>query len=60
MKRHYPRTYVEWTSEEDKQLSEQCKKGTPLLEMSKFHEREPVAIRRRLIKLDLIDVQNDT
>lgn len=48
------RAYMKWTSEEDKQLTDQYNQGNEISELAKVFQRQPSAIRSRLSKLGLI------
>src|SRR6266508_1562553 len=50
----HPRAYEKWCAEEDQQLSELCRSGKNVKEISKTLQRQEGAIRSRLAKLNLV------
>lgn len=45
--------YSPWTAAQERTLAEQCRAGTPVLEIARILRRGPGAIRSRLKKLGL-------
>jgi len=50
IKQRYPRAYEKWTSEEDSLLQEKYAQGIAVKEIAKAFQRQPSAIRSRLLK----------
>ncbi len=50
----YPKAYEKWTEDEDNLLRQKFKEGANSQELSEFFERQPSAIRSRLVKLGLV------
>ncbi len=55
IRKEYSKAYEKWTLEEEKALAKQYQDGIPISELAKFFQRQPGAIRSRLLKLDLLD-----
>ena len=51
----YPKAYTLWSKEDDDLLEKYFKEGKKARELSDIFERQPSAIRSRLIKLELIE-----
>jgi len=54
LRKQYPRAYIEWTDREDNSLAEMFKKGAKIDDIARQHQRQPGAIRARLVKLNLM------
>jgi hypothetical protein len=57
IKKANPRAYEKWTEEEDEKLIQEVKGGIPTKVIAQAHERQPSAIRSRMVKLNLVDPQ---
>jgi hypothetical protein len=57
IRRDNPRAYEKWTDEEDAQLRQLFMAQTPQKEIARVLQRQPSAIRSRLVKLNLVGVQ---
>lgn len=55
----YPKAYEKWTDEEDNSLKQKFGEGANTEELSKIFQRQPSAIRSRLIKLGLVTEQSE-
>ncbi|WP_436777834.1 hypothetical protein [Yinghuangia sp. YIM S09857] len=55
LRKMHPRAYDRWSAEEEARLTEGFKCGETQAELARQHQRQPGAIRSRLIKLGLID-----
>jgi hypothetical protein len=60
IRRDNPRAYEKWTDEEDAQLRQLFQTLTPQKEIARILQRQPSAIRSRLVKLNLVAVQQPT
>ncbi len=54
IKRQYPKAYERWEPEEDRLLKEKFAAGVKIKELAASFERQPNAIRSRLIRLGLL------
>ena len=57
IRRDNPRAYEKWTDEEDAQLRQLFQSQTPPKEIARILQRQPSAIRSRLVKLNLVAAQ---
>jgi len=57
IRRDNPRAYEKWTAEDDAQLRQLLQSQTPQKEIARILQRQPSAIRSRLVKLNLVAVQ---
>ena len=55
IKKANPRAYEKWTEEEDVKLIQEVKDGIPMKMIAQAHERQPSAIRSRMVKLNLVE-----
>jgi len=55
IKKVNPRAYEKWTEEEDERLIQEVKNGISAKVIAQSHERQPSAIRSRMVKLNLVD-----
>lgn len=53
LREQFPRAYRTWSDTEDTQLAERFSSGMNVKELAKQHERQPGAIRSRLVMLEL-------
>jgi hypothetical protein len=56
IRRDNPRAYEKWTDEEDAQLRQLFQSRAPQKEIARVLQRQPSAIRGRLVKLNLVAV----
>lgn len=56
----YPKAYEKWTEDEDHLLKQRFGEGTSIEELSKVFQRQPSAIRSRLIKYGLVKEQSES
>ncbi len=57
IRRDNPRAYEKWSEEEDAQLRQLFQTRTPQKEIARILQRQPSAIRSRLVKLNLVVAQ---
>ncbi len=55
----YPKAYDKWSEDEDGLLKQKFAEGTSIKELSKIFQRQPSAIRSRLIRFGLVKEQNE-
>jgi len=53
IKKQRPNAWSKWTPEEEQQLREEYEKGLTLDEIADIHQRTPVAISERLVRLEI-------
>lgn len=56
LRKIYPRAYEPWTTQEDRQLNTEFKESVVLNEIASAHGRKRGAIRSRLKKLGLLEI----
>ncbi len=54
----YPKAYERWMSSEDEQLKVKYHEGVGITELATYFQRQPNAIRSRLVKLGLLPAQD--
>ncbi len=54
VREEFPRAFMPWKADEEARLVEQFKRGGRISDLSRSHQRNPGAIRSRLIRLGLI------
>ncbi len=57
VREEFPRAFMPWKTDEEAQLIEQYRKGAKITDIARMHQRNPGAIRSRLIKLGLIQTR---
>ncbi len=60
VRQRYPRAYNRWSDEEDEQLKVKWQAGMSIRELASYCQRQPSAVRSRLIKLGLLPAQGKT
>ena len=55
IKQRHLRAYERWTDDEDAQLKHAVQRGTPVAQIAKQLQRQPSAIRSRMVKLGIVD-----
>ena len=51
IRQQYPKAYTRWSSNDDELLQSKYDQGVSVAELSQFFQRQPGAIRSRLVKL---------
>ena len=51
VRHEHPKAYEKWSPDEDETLKKKCAEGMSLSELANFFQRQPGAIRSRLVKL---------
>jgi len=54
VREEFPRAFMPWKADEEARLVEQFKRGGKIADLARTHQRNPGAIRSRLLKLGLI------
>ncbi len=57
VREEFPRAFMPWKTAEEAELIEQYRKGAKITDIAHMHQRNPGAIRSRLIKLGLIQTK---
>jgi uncharacterized protein (DUF433 family) len=55
IRQSYPRAYEKWSAEEDASLRQEFESGKDVKEIATSHNRQPSAIRSRLLRLGLVE-----
>jgi hypothetical protein len=53
IREQHPKAYTKWSSDDDEELRSKYDQGISIAELSQFFQRQPSAIRSRLVKLGI-------